>query len=76
MTWRKSFTRTLAGALLLLAAADSVARADSPSARVILVLDASGSMWGRIADRPKIEIARRVIRELKVLGIGIRPHDD
>lgn len=33
-------------------------------ARTILVLDASGSMWGRIDGRPKIEIAREVIGKL------------
>ncbi|MGM0517830.1 MAG: vWA domain-containing protein, partial [Pseudomonadota bacterium] len=31
---------------------------------VILVLDASGSMWGRVDDRPKIEIAREAIDAL------------
>jgi Ca-activated chloride channel family protein len=29
--------------------------------KVILVLDASGSMWGQIAGKPKIQIAREVI---------------
>lgn len=36
---------------------------DGP-ARTILVLDASGSMWGEVDGRPKIEIARDVIRDL------------
>ncbi|MDX1501886.1 MAG: VWA domain-containing protein, partial [Thermoanaerobaculia bacterium] len=40
------------------------AAAGPPSARVVLVLDASGSMWGQIDGRAKIEIARQVIREL------------
>lgn len=34
------------------------------TSRAVLVLDASGSMWGRIDGRPKIEIARDVIRDL------------
>ncbi len=55
---------TLACTLLFLLAGDPTARAESPSARVILVLDASGSMWGRIGERPKIVIAREVVREI------------
>lgn len=34
----------------------------APTARVMIVLDASGSMWGRIDGKPKIAIARDVIR--------------
>ena len=34
--------------------------------RAIIVLDASGSMWGQIEGRPKLEIARETLR--KVLG--------
>jgi Ca-activated chloride channel family protein len=41
-----------------------VARAET--SRAVLVLDASGSMWGRVDGRPKIEIARDVIRDLMV----------
>ena len=33
-------------------------------AKVMLVLDASGSMWGQIKGTPKIEIARRAVRDL------------
>ena len=33
-------------------------------ARVVLVLDASGSMWGQIKGKTKIEIAREVIADL------------
>ncbi|NNG01074.1 MAG: VWA domain-containing protein [Desulfobacteraceae bacterium] len=32
--------------------------------RMVLVLDASGSMWGRIRGQPKISIARRVLSDL------------
>jgi hypothetical protein len=35
-----------------------------PGERMILVLDASGSMWGRIEGRAKIEIAREALNEL------------
>ena len=34
----------------------------APTARVMIVLDASGSMWGQIDGKPKIAIARDVIR--------------
>jgi len=40
----------------------SVALSDSE--RVIIVLDASGSMWGQIQGKTKIEIAREVIADL------------
>ena len=33
-------------------------------ARVYLVLDASGSMWGRVGNQTKIEVARETIRSL------------
>ena len=36
------------------------------SSDLLLVLDASGSMWGQIEGRPKLEIARETLR--KVLG--------
>lgn len=32
--------------------------------RSIIILDASGSMWGQVDGRPKIEIAREVLRKL------------
>ena len=31
---------------------------------VIIVLDASGSMWGRIDEKPKIQIAREVMDQV------------
>ncbi len=34
------------------------------SADLLLILDASGSMWGRVAGEPKIAIARRVLKDL------------
>ena len=38
--------------------------AATDKSKVMLVLDASGSMWGRVDGRPKIEIARDVIGDL------------
>ncbi len=54
----------LATLLALGVAAYPAVAAESPSARVVLILDASGSMWGQIGGRHKIEIAREVIHEL------------
>lgn len=36
----------------------------TPTQDVMLILDASGSMWGRIGETPKISIARTVIKDL------------
>lgn len=38
--------------------------APSPPASALIIFDASGSMWGQIKGRPKIEIAREVVRNL------------
>lgn len=43
------------------------AAADDPapaSPDLLVVLDASGSMWGRLGDEPKIVVARRVLADL------------
>ncbi len=58
--------RSLAGLTtgLALLGAPQPLTAEAPSARVVLVLDASGSMWGQIEGRPKIVIAREVVRDL------------
>ncbi|MEM9080451.1 MAG: VWA domain-containing protein [Verrucomicrobiota bacterium] len=48
--------------ILALLATACLACADSPTA--IIVLDASGSMWGQIEGKAKIEIARDVIEDL------------
>lgn len=52
--------------VLALASATTASGADTadsagPAPRTMLVLDASGSMWGRIDGRPKIEIARAAV---------------
>jgi Ca-activated chloride channel family protein len=55
------------GALATAAAAGPTMReARAETSRTVLVLDASGSMWGQVDGRPKIEIARDVIRDLMV----------
>ena len=54
--------RVAAGLAFILTATSAAVAAD----RSIVVLDASGSMWGQIDGRPKIEIARETLGE--VLG--------
>jgi Ca-activated chloride channel family protein len=53
----------LAIALLSLGAAVPAAAAEAPGA-LVLILDASGSMWGRMGGEEKIVVARRVLGEL------------
>ena len=60
----RTLAALLGGTALLVAPALHLDGAEPPSARVVLVLDASGSMWGQIDGRPKIVIARQVIHEL------------
>jgi Ca-activated chloride channel family protein len=50
-------------ALAAIAASPVTAR-PADGARVFLVLDASGSMWGRVGNQTKIEVARETIRTL------------
>ena len=56
----------IAGAVIVAAASllATPSLAQQKPARAILVLDASGSMWGQIEGRSKIEIAREVIGDL------------
>lgn len=49
--------------LASLAAAPTASSVETPE-RAILVLDASGSMWGQVEGTPKIKIARDVIKDL------------
>ncbi len=52
-------------ALLFFIGASAIAApADTPDSRLMLVLDGSGSMWGQINGKAKIEIAREVIQDL------------
>lgn len=61
---RRILAAILGGIVLLVAPALHLDGAEPPSARVVLILDASGSMWGQIDGRHKIEIAREVIHDL------------
>lgn len=58
---------------LILPLAMSVAAFAGEGQRVILVLDASGSMWGQIDGKPKMEIAKEVVG--KVVG-SWKPADE
>jgi len=59
------FARLLSSLLLLVSGLFlSAAQGAQPPTRVILVLDASGSMWGRIGDKTKIEVARETVAGL------------
>lgn len=49
---------------LALGGSPSVAQTPDSGAKVFLVLDASGSMWGRAGNQTKIEAARETIRTL------------
>lgn len=54
------FMRSLAALCLAAFCASAASAAD----RVIIVLDASGSMWGQIDGKPKLEIARQSLRSV------------
>ncbi len=56
---KSTLTSTIAGLALL---GSTTALAEPPT--VLFVLDGSGSMWGQIEGRPKIEIARTVLGDL------------
>ncbi len=55
---------TIITLFLLLAPGGGTGAQDAPPAPLILVLDASGSMWGQIEGENKIVIARQVLGEL------------
>ena len=54
---------TLLASALLLATA-SVSASDPQQPRTIIVMDGSGSMWGQIDGRPKLEIARETVADV------------
>ncbi len=62
-TWRRLSLFTLLFAFLF-AALTPMGSEGAEREDVIVVLDASGSMWGQIDGEPKIAIARRVIGDL------------
>ena len=49
---------------LILAVPVFAAEPASPTENLVLILDASGSMWGKLGNRTKIEAARSVVRDL------------
>ena len=59
----------LASALLLATA--SVTASEPKQPRTIIVMDGSGSMWGQIDGRPKLEIARETVADV----VGKLPAD-
>ncbi|WP_395448091.1 VWA domain-containing protein [Aminobacter sp. UC22_36] len=56
----KAFTRGILASVLMLSPVAAANAAD----RAIIVLDASGSMWGQIDGKPKLEIAREALRSV------------
>jgi Ca-activated chloride channel family protein len=77
---------TLWAAALFLLPISAPAQPLPDTARTIIVLDGSGSMWGQIGGRPKLEIAREVLgqvladipadRELGLMAYGHRRRGD
>lgn len=69
-----------------LAIPSGAAAQEAPAGRAMLVLDGSGSMWGQIGGRPKIEIAREAVdrmladwpdgREIGLMAYGHRRESD
>lgn len=55
-----TFTRRLFACLFLLL----VPAGASAAEKTIIILDASGSMWGKIDGKPKLEIARQTLRSV------------
>ena len=74
------------GAALALILGPAAAQEAADPGRTIIVLDASGSMWGAIDGRPKLEIARETVarvlegidpaRELGLMAYGHRRRGD
>jgi Ca-activated chloride channel family protein len=55
---------SLAAALLLASAVQAQAPQAAPQPATIIVMDGSGSMWGQIDGRPKLEIARETVGDV------------
>lgn len=78
--------KTTLGAALAILFSLPTPHAAADTARTIIVLDGSGSMWGQIDGRPKLEIAREVLgqvlaevpaeRELGLIAYGHRRRGD
>ncbi|MBW1712925.1 MAG: VWA domain-containing protein [Deltaproteobacteria bacterium] len=54
----------VAGLILGLTFGPGLGNAGGPSANIELILDASGSMWGQVEGRAKIQIAKEVLADL------------
>lgn len=61
-----TFRRMTATLLAVVIPGLPVAQADDDTERSMLVLDASGSMWGRLGERTKIEVAREAVDTMLV----------
>ncbi|MGH7599823.1 MAG: vWA domain-containing protein [bacterium] len=57
-------TALLLLSVIVFSATALLAQKQAPSNRLVLILDASGSMWGQIGGENKIVIARRVMKSL------------
>lgn len=78
--------RVTAAAVLAALPLPALSQAPADPGRTIVVLDGSGSMWGQIDGRPKLEIAREVLgqvlvevapeRELGLMAYGHRRRGD
>lgn len=55
---------TLLACAIALAAVAPAAADEAKPARTLIVMDGSGSMWGQINGRPKLEIARETVAEV------------
>ena len=61
---RRAISRLWTGVILLAGLGAGPVPHTSAAERAVLILDASGSMWGQLEGRAKIEIAREVVRDL------------
>ncbi len=59
-----ALARAMTVGLVLLGGVTAVASQSAPSPDLLLILEASGSMWGQIEGENKIVIARRVLGDL------------
>jgi len=61
--FKRLFPALLISSVFATVSAHAQTASDTETRRIIVVLDASGSMWGRVQGRAKIEIAREVTRD-------------
>ncbi len=63
-TFARFATAVLVAGIPFILPTSLAAQSQVSAGKTIIILDASGSMWGQIKGRPKIEIAREVIADL------------